>query len=129
MVEGDDLLLARRAVEPHAGQWDALGGFLEEGEEPLEALRRELREEAAIEVEVGRFLGLFLDRYGGEDGSISVLNLTWEASITMGEPTPDDDVSELRWFPRDDLPPDEEIAFTWLAPVLRNWATRSAGAR
>jgi len=120
------LLLARRAVEPYAGMWDSLGGFLEEGEEPLEALRRELLEEAAIEVDVGVFLGFFLDRYGGDDGSVSVLNLAWEASISAGEPVPADDVAELRWFGRDELPPDEEIAFTWLAPCLREWRTSSA---
>ena len=121
--EEDRVLLARRAVEPHAGKWDSPGGFLEEGEEPADALHRELREEAAIEVEIERFLGMFLDRYGGDDQSVSVLNLLWQARIAGGEPTPDDDVSELRWFARGALPPDEEIAFTWLAPALRDWAT------
>jgi len=120
--DAGNLLLARRAFEPHAGKWDSLGGFLEEGEDPLEALHRELLEEAAIEVDVGAFLGLFLDRYGGDDGSVSVLNLVWEATIAAGEPTPADDVAELRWFARDELPPDDETAFTWLAPFLRTWA-------
>src|SRR5919204_6367764 len=34
------VLLARRAVDPGAGLWDLLGGFIDEGEEPLAALRR-----------------------------------------------------------------------------------------
>jgi 8-oxo-dGTP diphosphatase len=43
------ILLARRAHEPYAGLWDLPGGFLDEGEEPLDALRRELREETGVE--------------------------------------------------------------------------------
>ena len=34
----DGVLLGRRAAEPDAGLWDTLGGFLEEGEHPLDAL-------------------------------------------------------------------------------------------
>jgi 8-oxo-dGTP diphosphatase len=115
------LLLARRAHEPDAGLWDTPGGFLNEGEEPLAALRRELREEAALEIEPGEFVGMHLDRYGGNDEDAPVLNLVWEATIVRGEPEPADDVSELRWFARDDLPRDDELAFRWLAKALREW--------
>ena len=118
------LLLARRAFEPDAGMWDALGGFLDEGEEPLEGLRRELAEEAGVEIEIGDFAGVFADRYGNGDDASAVLNLVWEATIAKGEPLPADDVAELRWFPRDALPPDGELAFNWLAPCLRAWAAK-----
>jgi flavorubredoxin len=36
------------------------------------------------------------------------------------------DVSELRWFARDALPPDEEIAFSRFGPFLRSWASGSS---
>jgi len=42
----------------------------------------------------------------------------WEASVVSGEPSPADDVSELRWFALDELPPPEECAFRWVAPFL-----------
>ena len=120
----DHLLLGRRAVEPDARLWDTLGGFLEEGEHPLDALRRELREETGLSVEPGPFVGVFMDTYGEGDDAPAVLNLVWEATAGPGEPTAADDVTELRWFARDDLPPDAEIAFRWLAPCLRAWAAK-----
>ena len=103
------ILLARRAGDPGAGLWDLLGGFLDEGEEPVEALRRELREETGLEIEPGEFLGGIPDRYG-EEGHWTV-NLYWEVRLGAGEPEPADDVAELGWFPADALPPRAEFAF------------------
>ena len=102
--------------------WDSLGGFLEEGEDPLDGLRRELREETGLDIEPGAFVGAFIDTYGLDDDAPAVLNLVWEATAGEGEPTAADDVTELRWFEPDDLPADDEIAFRWLAPSLRAWA-------
>jgi 8-oxo-dGTP diphosphatase len=120
VILGDDgrLLLARRKHAPFAGFWDLPGGFLKEGEHPLDALRRELREEAAVEVEPGDFLGVWMDRYGDGQDAPATINLYWTARITAGEPRPDDDVEELRWFAPDELP--DRLAFH-LAEVLRRW--------
>jgi len=112
------MLLARRAHDPDAGLWDVLGGFLDEGEHPLDGLRRELREETGAEVEPSEFLGAHLDTYGDESSSTSVLNLVWEARIVSGDPAPADDVAELRWFPRRHPPPPEECAFRWVTKFL-----------
>ena len=120
VVVGDDgrLLLGRRALEPDKDCWDLLGGFVDEGEHPLDALRRELDEETGLEVEPGAFLGAFIDTYGEGPEATSVLNLVWEARIVSGEPSPADDVSELRWFPQDEPPPPEECAFRWVSEFL-----------
>jgi 8-oxo-dGTP diphosphatase len=116
------VLLARRAFEPDAGLWDTPGGFLEEGEEPVEALKRELFEETGLEVKPKRFLGAYLDTYGEGPAVSSVLNLVWETQRVSGEMEPADDVSELHWFAPDDLPADDELAFRWIARFLREWA-------
>ena len=119
--DGDRLLLARRAGEPGKGLWDLVGGFMDEGEEPLETLRRELREETGCEIEVGEFLGGLPDRYG--DDGIWTINFYWEATL-QGEPQPGDDVAELVWFPREELPPRDEFAFANTIVLLER-----AGAR
>ncbi|MDP8911849.1 MAG: NUDIX domain-containing protein [Actinomycetota bacterium] len=115
------VLLARRAHEPDEGLWDVPGGFLEEGEHPLDGVRRELREEAGLEVEPLEFLCATVDRYGDGESALATLNLTWTARVVSGTPTPADDVSELRWFGRDELPPDRELAFATVAEVLSAW--------
>jgi ADP-ribose pyrophosphatase YjhB (NUDIX family) len=125
IVVDDDgrILLARRALEPDAGKWDTPGGFLDEGEDPKNAIRRELCEEAGLEVEPGEFLGAFVDTYGEGPDAGSVLNLVWEARVLSGEMAPADDVSELRWFAPDELPAgDDEYAFRWVAPFVKSWA-------
>jgi 8-oxo-dGTP diphosphatase len=115
------LLLARRAHEPYRGLWDIPGGFLEEAEHPLDALRRELREETGLEVEPLEFFGVWMDRYGDGPGAQTTLNLFWTARRVSGDARPADDVDELRWFPPGELPPREAIAFTRTADVLDAW--------
>ena len=125
VVDADGrLLLGRRAVEPDLGRWDTIGGFLEEDEDALDALHREVLEETGLEVEVGEFVGVFSDHYGGGEDAPTALNLVWETRLVSGDPQPADDVSELAWFARDALPADDELAFRWIAPALREWAAR-----
>ena len=106
------ILLGRRAFHPGKGLWDLPGGFLHEDEHPLDALRREVREETALEIEPHEFLGFWLEPY---DGRI-VLCLRWVARA-RGNARAADDLTELRWFAPDDLPWDE-LAFTHYAPAL-----------
>jgi ADP-ribose pyrophosphatase YjhB (NUDIX family) len=107
------VLLGRRAVDPGAGLWDLPGGFLHEDEHPLDALRREIREETALEIEPLGFLGFWLEPY---DGRI-VLALTWTARAS-GEPRAGDDLVELHWFEPDALPDARELAFSHYPEVF-----------
>jgi 8-oxo-dGTP diphosphatase len=107
------ILLGRRAFDPGKGLWDLPGGFLHEDEHPLDALRREVREETALEIEPIEFLGFWLEPY---DGRI-VLCLAWTAR-GRGEARPGDDLVELRWFAADELPGPSELAFSHYPAVL-----------
>jgi ADP-ribose pyrophosphatase YjhB (NUDIX family) len=121
VVERDGcLLLVRRALDPGRGLWDFPGGFLDEGEQPLDGLRRELREETGLDVEPGEFLAAFLDPYDGR----FVLGLTWAATAPSGDPRPDDDVAELRWFAPDEIPSAGEFAFPSHPGLAELWVSR-----
>jgi 8-oxo-dGTP diphosphatase len=54
--EGRCLAAQRGAAMPLAGQWEFPGGKVEPGEDPRAALRREIREELGLDVEVGDLL-------------------------------------------------------------------------
>jgi ADP-ribose pyrophosphatase YjhB (NUDIX family) len=120
------VLLTRRAGDPGEGLWDLPGGFLEEDEDALGTLARELREELGVELEPGRLVGSFPDRYG--EGGPWTINFYWEARIVSGEPTPADDVADLDWFPRDALPAKEKFAFRNTVDVLECWGGRFAAS-
>ena len=121
LVEDGDgrVLLGRRAIEPELGRWDLPGGFCEAAERPEDAARRELHEETGAEVELTGFLGHSIDRYG--EGGDHTLNCIYTARIVAGDPTPQDDVAELRWFAPDALPPAGELAFANTAEALARW--------
>src|SRR5215213_2202280 len=119
------ILLGRRALEPDKGLWDLPGGFVDEDEHPLDALRRELREETGLEIEPEGFIGAWMDRYGDAQDAHATLNLYWTARVVAGEPEAADDVSELGWFRPDELPRAGEFAFH-IAEVLAAWRQQYA---
>ena len=118
MLERDGrVLLAKRAIEPRLGYWDLPGGFLEEGEEPLDGLRREFREETGLEVEPVEWLGAFLDPYN----RYFVLGLTWVVRAE-GEPLRRGRRRRAALVRAGRAP--AEMAFASQERVLRAWAAR-----
>ncbi len=48
VIKNGEILLLKRNEDPHKGEWDFIGGFLNEEETPLMALKREIREELSV---------------------------------------------------------------------------------
>lgn len=61
VLDGDRVLLVRRANEPLKGHWSLPGGGVDVGETLRDAIRREVREETGLEVEPGAIVDV-LDR-------------------------------------------------------------------
>lgn len=98
-LDGDNVILSRRGIEPNKGTLDTIGGFLD-GKESLEAgLAREVREEVGLEpseYETPIYLCSIADtyHYGDEDNPI-VSALFYSTLKTDRSLTPHDDVAEV----------------------------------
>lgn len=57
VAEDGRMLLVRRGTEPSKGCWSVPGGKVEAGESDADATAREVLEETALRVEVGRLAG------------------------------------------------------------------------
>ncbi|MGH8979875.1 MAG: NUDIX hydrolase [Acidimicrobiales bacterium] len=94
----DLFLLCHRSPdrEWYPDVWDLPGGHVEDGELPLEALRRELREELGIEVTTvgAEPVGRIEDGTAHLDLCIFAVN-AWEGSVENRQP---DEHDEVRWF-------------------------------
>jgi 8-oxo-dGTP diphosphatase len=95
IIEGARVLLSQRKSGTHlAGAWEFPGGKVEPGEDPRDALARELLEELGIDAEVGDPLEITFHRYATK----SVLLLFFAASRRPGSPEPRAlDVAAVRW--------------------------------
>lgn len=93
------VLLVRRGKPPRIGQWSLPGGAQHVGERAEEAARRELREEASIEV--GQMaLAYVFDAINQDDDGRALYHYTiidFAAHWLEGEARAGDDVSEVAW--------------------------------
>jgi 8-oxo-dGTP diphosphatase len=98
--EGRVLISQRRADQAWPLQWEFPGGKVEAGEAPVAALVRELREELAIEVEVGRVWDVLFHAYDGFD----LVMLVYRCRI-VGDAAPRAvEVAAFAWVTPADLP-------------------------
>ena len=129
IVEGGRVLLAQRKRGQNlAGAWEFPGGKVEPGEDPRDALVRELDEELGITCDVGAPIEITYHRYPEK----AVLLLFFEARRRPGSPAPHArDVADVRWSAAADLhDPDFPPAdVTVLARVRDILAGAGAGTR
>jgi 8-oxo-dGTP diphosphatase len=118
VVEDGRVLVSQRKPGTHlAGKWEFPGGKVQPGEDPRDAVRRELDEELGIEVTVGEVVDVTFHRYDGtspacrgvvkcEDANKAVLLLFFDAVRAPGSHAPRAiDVAAFAWAGPDELDP------------------------
>jgi len=112
IIEGDRVLLVKRAHPPIQGQWSIPGGVLEVGEMVREAAVREAREETGLVVETGELLGVYDRILRDSEHRIQYhyVLIDFLCRRVGGELLADSDAAEVQWFRR------EELTLLHLAP-------------
>ena len=99
IIDGDRVVLVRRAHEPLKGEWSLPGGAVELGETLAEAIVREVREETGLDVCVGPIVEI-LDRvHRAADGRIDYhfVLLDYLCTVTGGTLTHASDAADACW--------------------------------
>jgi 8-oxo-dGTP diphosphatase len=103
--------------------WRTIGGMLEPGEEPADAVRREVKEETALEIEIERVSGVYAwPRVVYANGDqCDFIAIAFRCRVTGGELRVNDDESlEFRYFPGDRLPDLRDVEVRCIQDALRD---------
>jgi 8-oxo-dGTP pyrophosphatase MutT (NUDIX family) len=104
--DAGEVLLQRRS---DTGRWALIGGILEPGEDPADAVVREVFEETGLRVEPIRAIGIYttpIITYPNQDRAMYVIT-AFRCRVISGEPGVNDEESlEVRYFAPDALPDD-----------------------
>ncbi len=100
VVRDRKVLFVQRNYEPNKGTWTLPGGYAEHTETLDEAVKRELKEETGIEIEVKGVVGV-RTRYGENGGAVLVI---FRAEFRSGEPRADMyEISAAEFFEADQI--------------------------
>jgi 8-oxo-dGTP diphosphatase len=107
IIDGDRVLLVKRAHPPIQGQWSIPGGVLEVGEMVREAAVREAREETGLIVEPGELLGVYdrILRDAERRVQYHYVLIDFLCRPAGGELLAASDAAEVQWFGRKELHP------------------------
>lgn len=110
IVHDGRALATIRARDPAKGKLDVPGGFLGPDEHPVDALKREVKEELDIEIDadVTDVVSMVPHAYG--DGGDMVLALGFRARWVSGAPRAGDDVADFKWLTLEEL---DDAEFAW----------------
>ena len=94
------VLLVRRKRQPYRGYWALPGGFVNPGEQALDAAQRELAEETGLKRVKLKAIGFF-DTPGRDPRgwTVSVVHLGFVSDAKLKQLQADDDAAEVAFYP------------------------------
>lgn len=106
IIEGERVVLVKRAHPPLQAEWSIPGGVLEVGELVREAAVREAREETGLVVEARELLGVYdrVLRDADQRVQYHYVLIDFLCRRIAGDLAAASDAAEVRWFAREELP-------------------------
>ena len=105
VVREGKALLIKRGHEPRKGEWSLPGGIVELGESLVDALRREVREETGLEVNIGPHIETFDRVHHDGDGRVRYhfVIVDYLCTSAAGDPVAATDAEAVAWASADEL--------------------------
>ena len=102
---GDEFVVVQRKNEPAKGLWSIPGGLLELGERVYDGVKREVKEETGLDVEIDRLLDVIDNIVYDDDGKICYhyVLIDYLCSSRHGNLKAATDVKEAQWIKLKDL--------------------------
>ena len=116
------LVMVRRSIEPGYGLWVVPGGFVDVGEKVEEAVVRETREEAGLNVRVVRLLNVHSYHHS------RTVVLSFITEYVSGDLAPGDEEMEAQVFTQTEIPW-ETIAFSSTRDAVKEYLELQAEPR
>lgn len=104
ITDRGEILIGKKGEEeghPISGEWHILGGHLEHGEEVEEAVKREVKEETGLEVEVHQTVDIM--SFTWDSGEKDSLQIVLHCVADSHDAEPKDDLEEVKWVKPDEL--------------------------
>lgn len=103
--EDSKILLVQRGQEPSKGLWALPGGLVEVGEELKTAVKREVKEECDLDVEVGEVVSVVDLILKDENKKVKYhyILIDYDAKYIAGDLTPKSDVKNANWFTQQEI--------------------------
>lgn len=116
----NQILLVKRARDPHKGKWDLPGGFINAGEEYADSVKREVKEELGCEVEIERIIGVYTDTYLYQNIIMPTFCVIAKVRLITSELKIADDVSDYQFFSKGEIF-SQDIAFKTIIQALHDY--------
>jgi len=111
IIEQDRILLVKRANEPNKGKWSVPGGLVRTGESLIDALKREIREEVGVEIEVDDVACVGEEIFRNGEVRFHYVIIDFFARIIEGCVRPGSDAQEIKWVPINEVDKIETVDF------------------
>jgi len=122
LIERDSKILVLKTETENDSFWVLPGGRVEYGEEPLEALQREIQEEISADAEINDPIGMYYFYIGEKDKGNQVVLTAFEADIAdqeivISSNPANENITEYSWMKLEELI--EETSNDSLAELIR----------